>query len=69
MLARHGLDVMIRVVGYEDKLTRLLDRLMKRSEKLKAQDSAAVDLDELDPIDGGMADDARLRTAPRVTRH
>ena len=45
MLARQGLNVMIRVVGYEDKLTRLLDRLMKRSEKLKAQDSAAVDLD------------------------
>lgn len=61
MLARDGLGLMVRILGYEDKLTRLLDRLLKRLEKLKAQDSAVVDLDELDPIDSGMADDAAIK--------
>jgi hypothetical protein len=60
MLARDGLGLMVRILGYEDKLTRLLDRHLKRLEKLKAQDMAPVDLDELDPIDSGMADDAAI---------
>jgi hypothetical protein len=56
MLARHGLDVMIRVLGYENNLTRLLDRLMKRFEKLKSVEVAADDFEVLESVDGGVED-------------